>query len=58
MKVNQLILLKLDLYFLTAHFEINGTNENPVRIFSSDSSGQGLHLIQGNNNTNINYLNL
>ena len=33
-----------------------GLNEKPVRIFSSDSSGQGLHLIQGNNNTNINYL--
>ena len=38
--------------FSYSPFEINGTKEKLVRIFSSDSSGQGLHLIQGNSTTN------
>ena len=42
--------------FSYSPFEINGTKENPVRIFSSDSSGQGLHLIQGNSTSKFNYL--
>ena len=42
--------------FSYSPFEINGTKEKPVRIYSSDSSGQGLHLIQGNGTSKINYL--
>ena len=48
--------IKTGSIFSYSPFEINGTYENPVRIFSSDSSGQGLHLIQGNNKSNINYI--
>ena len=42
--------------FSYSPFEINGTKEKPVRIYSSDSSGQGLHLIQGNSTSKVNYL--
>ena len=42
--------------FSYSPFEINGTKEKLVRIYSSDSSGQGLHLIQGNGTSKINYL--
>ena len=48
--------IKTGSIFSYSPFEINGTYEKPVRIFSSDSSGQGLHLIQGNNKSNINYI--
>jgi len=37
-------------------FNINGTKENPVKIYSSDSSGQGLHIIHGNSTSKVNYL--
>ncbi|MFL2564608.1 MAG: hypothetical protein ACJ0QN_02300 [Parvicellaceae bacterium] len=42
--------------FSYSPFEINGTKEKLVRIYSSDSSGQGLHLIQGNGTSKVNYL--
>ena len=42
--------------FSYSPFEINGTKEKLVRIYSSDSSGQGLHLIQGNSTSKVNYL--
>ena len=42
--------------FSYSPFDINGTKEKPVKIYSSDSSGQGLHLIQGNSNSSVNYL--
>ena len=48
--------IKTGSIFSYSPFEINGTYEKPVRIFSSDSSGQGLHLIQGKNKSNINYI--
>ena len=42
--------------FSYSPLKINGTKEKPVRIYSSDSSGQGLHIIQGNHKSRVNYL--
>ena len=40
--------------FSYSPFENKGTKEKLGRIYSSDSSGQGLHLIQGNGTSKIN----
>ena len=38
-------------------FSINGSKEDPVNIFSSDNTGRGIHIIQNEKASNIDFLN-